>query len=86
MEDFRRIAPQDQVAVRGREIQLFDQRIRVFDGLIRSEGIIRPDHYAVGAYQTNQEAQSFGIKRDRVVMKSADVLLEWPLQVEFVPF
>ena len=85
-EQPRGVAPQDKVAVCRREVQLLDQRIRVFDGLIGAEGVVRTDYHAVGADEANQETEGFRIERDGVVMKSPDILLEGALHLELASF
>src|ERR1700739_3832151 len=86
MKQSRRVAAQDEVAVRCRQIQLLDKRIRVFDCLIRAESVVRTNYHAVGAHKAYQKSQRFRIESDGVVVKSPDVLPERALQFELVPF
>src|SRR6202162_68363 len=82
MEEPRCVPPQDPVVVRCGKIQLVDKRVWIFYGLaVSAEGVICPDHDAIGSDEVDQEAQDFGIIGECVVMKSPGIILDRVLQL-----
>src|SRR4030095_5062171 len=73
----RLFSSQDAIEVAGRQFQLFDKRIRIFD--IPGGKQIRADDDAVRPDFADQKAQRFGIVIEIVVMESPEVVTEWAL-------
>src|SRR4029453_19409467 len=72
-----RVSSQDAIEVAGRQFQLFDERIRIFD--IPGGKEIRADHDTVRPHFADEKAQRFGIVIEIVVMESSEILSEWTL-------
>src|SRR5579872_3494525 len=70
------------VSVFGGKSYLFDKRIRLSN--VHRGIVIRANHHAVRADQINQEAQSFGIESESVVVKAPDVFPEGAWQFELL--
>src|SRR5437588_6447665 len=75
-----RVAPQDQVQVLTRKLQLLHERVRILDVLCREK--ICPDDDPVRPNLVDQKAQCLRVVIKVVVMKAPDVFLERTLSLQ----
>src|SRR6266704_7220095 len=74
MKEPHRVSFQDAVAVGGRELELIEDRRRIFD--IPGGEVIRADHDAVGSDQAHEKTERLRIINQIIVMEPAQVVPE----------